>query len=459
VPFQDPEVAGAKGVYRTRQKALIARFTQLEYEHKYMRMARQKRIDFIDTYSAAYRREIFLANGGFETFFTTASVEDQEFSFRLARKGYRLVFVPDAKVYHRHNATLAHYWRRKFGIGYWKTLLLRWHPERVVRDSHTPQTLKAQIGFLGLAGLLLLAALFWRALSAPALWAALACGGLFLLSAAPFLGYIVRRAILSLSKDRHRRMDSANLLGVALAAPFFLVVRALALGMGLLAGFLRFSIGWTLSAAPSPRQAPISGLNLVLKRVLDILVSVLGLILTAPILGLVALAIKLDSPGPVFFVQERAGENGRPFRCIKLRTMVDGAEAMLPELVDLDALAASPAFKLKDDPRVTSVGRFLRRTGLDEVPQLWNVLRGEMSLVGPRPEEMRIVRLYNDWHRRRLAVKPGITGPMQVSGRGDLDLDERVRLELDYIHNYSLWKDLNILARTVGAVISGRGAY
>jgi exopolysaccharide biosynthesis polyprenyl glycosylphosphotransferase len=282
----------------------------------------------------------------------------------------------------------------------------------------------------------------------------------FLLSAAPFLWYIVR-PVDTRSPQGVLSGDGGAVrgVGVTLAAPFFLVVRALALGMGLLAGFLRFSLGWTLSAASAPRQAPISGLNLLLKRTLDIVVSVIGLVLAVPVLGVVGIAIKLDSPGPVFFIQERAGENGRPFRCIKLRTMVDGAEAMLPELVDLDALAASPAFKLKNDPRVTTVGHFLRRTGLDEVPQLWNVLKGEMSLVGPRPEEMRIVQLYNDWHRRRLAVKPGITGPMQVSGRGDLDLDERVRLELDYIHNYSIWKDLGILARTVGAVISGRGAY
>jgi lipopolysaccharide/colanic/teichoic acid biosynthesis glycosyltransferase len=105
------------------------------------------------------------------------------------------------------------------------------------------------------------------------------------------------------------------------------------------------------------------------------------------------------------------------------------------------------------------VGHFLRRTSLDELPQLWNVLKGEMSLVGPRPEEMRVVRLYNDWHRQRLAVKPGITGPMQVNGRADLSLAERVQLELDYIRHYSLWKDINILARTVIAVVSGRGAY
>jgi len=430
-PFCGPEVAGAKGVYRTRQRELVARFVQLEYEDKYARMSRHDRIDFVDTYSAAYRRDVFLANGGFDALFPTASVEDQEFSFRLARKGYRLVFVPRAIVYHRHDTTPGEYWRRKFGIGYWKALLLRWHPERAVRDSHTPQVLKVQIGLLGLLGLSLLLSPVW----APARWSALSVTMLFVLAAAPFLFRVTRR-------------DPA----VAAVAPLLLVWRALALGTGLVAGSLRFS------RQASPRRPPISGLNRAIKRALDVAGGLIGLILAAPLLPLLAVAIKLDSPGPGFFVQERVGENGRPFRMVKLRTMVDGAEEMLPALVDLESLP-SPAFKLRDDPRVTRVGRFLRRTSLDELPQLWNVLRGEMSLVGPRPEETRVVRLYNDWHRRRLAVKPGITGPMQVNGRADLSLDERTRLELDYVRHYSLWKDICILLRTVVAVVSGRGVY
>lgn len=431
VPFRDLEVAGAKGVYRTRQKEPVARFVQLEYEDKYARMARQDRIDFVDTYSAAYGRDVFLANGGFDPLFPTACVEDQEFSFRLARKGYRLVFVPQAVVYHRHDATLGEYWQRKFSIGYWKALLLRWHPERTVRDSHTPQVLKVQIGLVGLLGPFLLLALFW----APVRWIALAVTALFVLTAVPFLLRVARR-------------DAA----VAVVAPFLLVLRALALGMGLAAGFLRFS------RQASPHRPPISGLNRAIKRTIDIVGSLVGLVLAVPLLAVLAVAIKLTSPGPVFFVQKRVGENGRPFRMIKLRTMVEGAEEMLPALIDLESLH-SPAFKLRNDPRVTGVGRFLRRTSLDELPQLWNVLKGEMSLVGPRPEETRVVHLYNDWHRQRLAVKPGITGPMQVNGRADLSLDERVRLELDYIQHYSLWKDLRILARTLVTVVSGRGAY
>ncbi len=142
----------------------------------------------------------------------------------------------------------------------------------------------------------------------------------------------------------------------------------------------------------------------------------------------------------------------------KFRTMVVNAEELLDKLISVDDLT-EPVFKLKNDPRVTRIGSILRRTSIDELPQLFNVLKGEMSLVGPRPEEVRMVKRYNSWHRKRLAVKPGITGPMQINGRGDLSLEERVRLELDYIRNYSLWKDLKILLKTVPVVIRGVGSY
>jgi lipopolysaccharide/colanic/teichoic acid biosynthesis glycosyltransferase len=194
------------------------------------------------------------------------------------------------------------------------------------------------------------------------------------------------------------------------------------------------------------------------KRSLDIAGSLLGLVLFMPILVLAAIAIKLDSPGPVFFVQRRAGENGKPFDMFKLRTMKDHAAAGVQELLASNPLKG-PAFKIPGDPRVTRVGRVLRRWSIDELPQLLNVLRGEMSLVGPRPEETWIVAQYNDRQRQRLAVKPGLTGPMQVNGRGDLDIDARLALELEYIQHYNVWQDLSIIARTIPAIISGRGAY
>jgi exopolysaccharide biosynthesis polyprenyl glycosylphosphotransferase len=202
----------------------------------------------------------------------------------------------------------------------------------------------------------------------------------------------------------------------------------------------------------------VSRARLALKRGLSVLIAATALMVSLPLMTLIALAITVDSRGPVFFVQERLGENGRPFRMLKFRSMVVDAEARLPQLLAQDQ-TAQPGCKLRHDPRVTRVGRLLRRTSLDELPQLWNVWRGEMSLVGPRPEETRVVLQYSSWQRKRLAVKPGLTGPMQVSGRGDLSLDERVRLELRYIQNYSLWEDLRLLARTVPAVLSGRGSY
>jgi lipopolysaccharide/colanic/teichoic acid biosynthesis glycosyltransferase len=193
------------------------------------------------------------------------------------------------------------------------------------------------------------------------------------------------------------------------------------------------------------------------KRILDIVGAVIGLILSAPIIAVSALAIKLDSPGPIFFTQERAGENGKPFRFIKLRTMVSGAEKKVHEVLGDNPLSG-PVFKIPNDPRVTRVGRLLRRWSLDELPQFWNVLRGEMSLVGPRPEECWVVDQYDDRQRIRLTVKPGLTGPMQVSGRGELDMEARLELELDYIEHYKFWRDISILFRSIPAILSGQGA-
>ena len=197
--------------------------------------------------------------------------------------------------------------------------------------------------------------------------------------------------------------------------------------------------------------------TLLLKRVLDVAVAGVLLLLTSPLLLFVALVIRLTSPGPVLFRQRRAGAGGEPFWMLKFRSMHADAEARLDELISLDELPA-PAFKLDNDPRITRVGRVLRRTSSDELPQLINVLRGEMSLVGPRPEQVELVALYTEAERVRLVVKPGMTGPMQVMGRGRLDFAERLRLERDYIETLSITNDVRILMRTVGSVLSGRGA-
>ena len=213
-----------------------------------------------------------------------------------------------------------------------------------------------------------------------------------------------------------------------------------------------------ISVTDSAEIGGIRGPAAAIKRLMDIVGSLIALPISAPIIAVTAVVVKLDSPGPVFFSQERAGENGKTFTIYKLRTMVVNAEELLDDLIDLDALE-EPVFKLQDDPRVTSVGRFLRRWSIDELPQFVNVLKGEMSLVGPRPEESRLVRRYSQWHRLRLRAKPGLTGPVQINGRGDLPLEDRVRLEVDYINNYTLWKDLSILVRTIPVVVLGNGSY
>jgi exopolysaccharide biosynthesis polyprenyl glycosylphosphotransferase len=194
-----------------------------------------------------------------------------------------------------------------------------------------------------------------------------------------------------------------------------------------------------------------------MKRTLDVVVSASMLALLSPLFAAIAIAILLDSGRPVFFRQRRAGKDGEGFEMLKFRTMVVDAEERLGELVDLSKLD-QPAFKIVDDPRVTRIGRTLRRYSVDELPQLINVLRGEMSLVGPRPEEESVVALYDERQRGRLAIKPGMTGPMQVYGRSDLTFEERLAMERDYLDNLSLAGDLAILLRTPSAVLRGDSA-
>lgn len=432
------QVIGAKGTYVTEQIGLVPNFVQVEYEDRYDRMKHLPQIDFIDTYSAAYLRNTFWQNEGFDPVFTTASVEDQEFSFRLAQKGYKMLFVPDAKVSHLHDEHVGEYWRRKYFIGYWKALLTRWHPERLVQDSHTPQILKVQMALWGsLLGLLPLALVgsLWSPLRW--LWLPFLAGlALFLATTVPFVRKLARRS-----------------WRLALIGPGMIAVRSVALGAGYLHGTIHFA-----GTIHGMRQPVIPGWKRVVKRVMDVALALLGLLVTFPLILLAALAIKLDSDGPIFFRQRRIGEHGAPFEIIKLRSMVCDAEERLGELIDIAELS-EPVYKIADDPRVTRVGRLLRRTSLDEIPQFFNVLRGQMSMVGPRPEEEALVELYNDEQRRRLHVKPGLTGPMQVHGRGNLSLRERLRLEQEYIDNYSLSRDLQILWRTVPAIIRGDGAF
>jgi exopolysaccharide biosynthesis polyprenyl glycosylphosphotransferase len=194
------------------------------------------------------------------------------------------------------------------------------------------------------------------------------------------------------------------------------------------------------------------------KRTLDVAMSSLMLVLLSPILIAAAIAIKLTSPGPVFFLQDRIGLNKRKFKIYKLRTMVHGAEKLQAALEQKNE-ATGPVFKIKDDPRITPLGRFLRRSSIDELPQLINVLKGDMSLVGPRPLPVRDYAGFNeDWQRRRFSVRPGITCLWQVNGRSGISFDQWMLLDLQYMDEWSLWLDLKILAKTVPAVLRGAGA-
>jgi exopolysaccharide biosynthesis polyprenyl glycosylphosphotransferase len=199
------------------------------------------------------------------------------------------------------------------------------------------------------------------------------------------------------------------------------------------------------------------GFAAALKRMSDVLLSALGIVLAAPLLAAIAIAVRAHDGGPAVLAQRRVGLRGREFTLYKFRTMVVGAEVRQHELAHQNEMNG-PVFKMRDDPRVTPIGRWLRRTSLDELPQLWNVLRGEMSVVGPRPPLPSEVARYERWQRRRLSVKPGLTCIWQVSGRNDVDFDTWMKLDLSYIDNWSLWLDLKILVLTVPAVLLARGA-
>ncbi len=426
--FINPAVVGVKGAYLTRQSELVARFVQLEYEYKYARMARQSNIDFIDTYSAAYRKDVFVQNGGFNAFYRV--LEDQELSSRLARKGYLMVFDPRATVYHYHNRNLMEYMRKKYRIGYWKAFMLHSVPEKTLTDSHTAPTQRVEI--LMLAFLIAsIPVLFFLPLLGSMLFLAFLVS--FLVSITPFLKFI-------------RQCDPP----VFWIAPLMLMSRAGALGLGLARGFI-----YPPRAQVTGYPCQFIGVRMI-KRLVDILGGCIGCALSAPVILLSAIAIRLDTAGPVIFKQPRAGEFGKHFTIFKLRTMVDGAEKMVSDVRALSPLKG-PAFKIPNDPRITRVGRYLRRWSLDELPQFWNVLKGDMSLVGPRPEVLHLVEQYTDSQRQRLMVKPGLTGPVQVNGGSGLDFDQRFQLEMEYLKNYTLLEDIRILFKTIPAIISGAG--
>jgi exopolysaccharide biosynthesis polyprenyl glycosylphosphotransferase len=200
------------------------------------------------------------------------------------------------------------------------------------------------------------------------------------------------------------------------------------------------------------------GWDWVLKRVFDLVLSVLLIVIGLPLWLLIALAIKLTSRGPVFYSDERVGLGERTFPMLKFRTMVQDAANRQAGLEQANE-ASGALFKIREDPRVTAVGKLLRRFSIDEIPNVWNVLRGDMSLVGPRPLPLRDHSRLESWHRRRSNVLPGMTGLWQIAGRSDLSFDDLVRLDFYYLENWSLWLDITIVARTIPAVVARRGAY
>jgi exopolysaccharide biosynthesis polyprenyl glycosylphosphotransferase len=205
-------------------------------------------------------------------------------------------------------------------------------------------------------------------------------------------------------------------------------------------------------------SAPDSELRLFFKRVFDVVLSFASLVVLSPLMAAIAAMIRITSPGPVFFQQTRCGLGGRRFTVYKFRSMINNAEQMRAELHQLNELDG-PVFKISDDPRITPVGRWLRRFSLDELPQLWNVFRGDMSFVGPRPAVPEEVEQYEDWQRRRLRMRPGLTCIWVLEGRSHVDFNRWMQLDLKYIDNWSLWLDAKIFLRTIPIVLSGRGAY
>ena len=205
-----------------------------------------------------------------------------------------------------------------------------------------------------------------------------------------------------------------------------------------------------------PRARPILSMGLFVKRIMDLLLSACALLLLWPLLLAIALAVKLESPGPVIYASLRAGKKGQKFVCYKFRTMVDGADELKDSLRRYNE-RQDPFFKIADDPRVTRLGRFLRKYSLDELPQFWNVLKGDMSLVGPRPHPVDDYARYRPEDHRRLDVKPGITGLWQISARANPSFETCMKLDLEYMKRWSLLLDFKLLVRTIPAVLSGEG--
>ena len=196
----------------------------------------------------------------------------------------------------------------------------------------------------------------------------------------------------------------------------------------------------------------------VIKRLIDVVCSFLGVLVLSPLFIIIAIIIKTTSKGPVFFSQKRVGKNGKEFDMYKFRSMVVNAEELKEKLADQNEMSG-PMFKMKDDPRVTKVGKFIRKTSIDELPQLWNVIKGDMSLVGPRPSLPKEVAQFEDWMHKRLEVKPGLSCFWQVSGRHNIDFEDWMKLDIKYVEENSTWVDIKLIFKTVGVLLGDKNAH
>lgn len=669
-PFADPEVVGVKGAYRTRQKQIWARFAQVEFMERYAKLSRSESIDFVDSYAAAFRRRIFLDVGGFDPHFPVANNEDVDLSYKIAGLGHPMKFNPEAIVYHIHPDSLTRYLKLKFSRAYWRMLVYRRFPEKIVSDSYTPQSLKFQILFAGLMILSLLGAPFSQLMAITSL--VFLC--LFSVATLPFL-------LRAITLDK----------GVALFSPLAVFLRSVAFGIGIVTGLLSqrrrnlliptlllgsdllAALGaylgsyWLRSMALAPLMRPFdhtlglymtlfplvlliwivscqslglyrekshhsrvreftsvtravsysvltivvlsfflrwdysrffilaywsfgivfasvsrtmvrrfqdrlrrrglqtnlsiivgtgepalnilrclqesgdkglkvigvvddqqpdtnehswdevpwlgkvadleriiretgaddvyiaktdwpqtrlldlvvrcektgSGFKIIsdlasivtgramlssfsgipvidlkeerhdwgrkaMKRIMDLLLGGIIFLLVLPLMLLVGLMVHLMIPGSVLIEQERVGRNGRLFKMLRFRSVSVGSPTT-------------------DESETAFPGRLLQRTHLDELPQLINVLRGQMSLVGPRPEVPEIVSTYEPWQRKRLEVAPGITGLWQILGPVGKPLHEDLEYDFYYIKNYTIWMDLSILVQTIPVILAGKG--
>ncbi len=681
-PILEGQAIGVKGIYRTHQDQLAARFAQIEFEDRYDLLKRRDNIDFVDSHSAGFDKEAYLSVGGFDPHFPVANNEDVDLSYKLSNKGYRMVFNPKAIVYHQHPSTLKEYLRVKFLRAYWRLMVYKRYPSKVLQDSYTPQTLKLQIllAFIALIALALsILSSFWfkvflfsaaifllstiplviKALKRDPKVALVAPGFIFLRSvvfavgvaagtlsrskedllfptlliladivscAISYFGAYWMRSVLlviffqdqlppfehplkvyvilfpfvmafwltifafmhlytsgrSMSRliEYLQVIKACSLVTLTVVTGSFLIkfefsrpmivlfwfnsmvitnifrhfirnlqqnmlqkgynaIRAVILGAGEtgkvvynqmvketalgyhIVGFVddgcqkdsevlpgvkilgstdelldvirSNAIDEVLIAKPALPHKEI--LNIVVsceearvsfkivsdlfdiitsnitleragnipvvdlasrkfgffrkavKRFMDIIISLVLLLLSLPFWLIIAYLIKRDSPGPVFFIHTRIGYKGKPFRIIKFRTMT----------VDCDPYQDAPNDKC--DSRITQFGAYLRRTSLDELPQLINVLKGDMSLVGPRPEMPQIVEKYDKWQLKRLEVKPGVTGLWQILGRKERPLADNLQYDFYYIKNQSILLDIIILLKTIPMVILGKGAF